>query len=262
MGGNRIPGPGQCNDGDASTDDGFEEVFSPPTLLFAGAPATLCGTKRRHSHVTAYVNTYNDPALYGATLNIYAKTQNARALIGTTTLSAVAAIAAQAQSFTPNPDTNACDGFDLELVATAGQPVLKTTGSLVAHGWEACCSDGGRGGGIDNVFDAVQTITDASTAVTPNATKNVLVVLLGLSADRAPTMPAAPHVGQRFTFVDGDGSLGSGFTWAIGGNGHTINNLASFVLAATTIAASPGGGIGPRGSITFEYTGVEFKVVG
>ena len=141
MGGNRIPGPGQCNDGDASTDDGFEEVFSPPTLLFAGAPATLCGTKRRHSHVTAYVNTYNDPALYGATLNIYAKTQNARALIGTMTLSAVAAIAAQAQSFTPNPDTNACDGFDLELVATAGQPVLKTTGSLVAHGWEACCAE-------------------------------------------------------------------------------------------------------------------------
>jgi hypothetical protein len=121
---------------------------------------------------------------------------------------------------------------------------------------------GGGGGGITNAFDAVQTITDADTPVASSATKNVTVVLLGLTANHAPPMPAAPNIGQRWTFVDGDGSLGSGFTWSIGGNGNTINGLASFVLAATSIGASPGGGIGPRGSLVIEFVGAEYKVIG
>lgn len=120
----------------------------------------------------------------------------------------------------------------------------------------------GGGGGISNAFDAVQTITDADDPVTPNATKNILAVLLGLTADHTLAMPAAPNVGQRFTFVDGDGTLGSGFTWTLDGNGHTINGIGLFVLSATSISASPGGGIGARGSISLEFTGTEYKVVG
>jgi hypothetical protein len=122
----------------------------------------------------------------------------------------------------------------------------------------------GGGGGVNDVFDHVQTINNANTAIDSDPKKNVLVVLSGLVADHVNAMPlaVAMNIGQRWTFVDGDGTLGSGFTWTINGNGTTINGLASFVLAAGTIGASPGGGIGPHGSITLEYTGTELKVVG
>lgn len=120
---------------------------------------------------------------------------------------------------------------------------------------------GGGGGGIANVFDIVTPVVNADAPVTASATKNVLMVLSGLTADHALTMPAAPNVGQRFGFVDGDGSLSTGFTWSLFGNGNTINGLATFVLAASSIAASPGGAIGPRGPLWIEWTGVEYKVI-
>lgn len=120
---------------------------------------------------------------------------------------------------------------------------------------------GGGGGGITNAFDVVQVVNDEDANVTASATKNVLVVLLGLVADQTLTMTAAPNVGQHWTFVDGDGSLSSGFTWTIDGNGNTVNGLATFMLAAGPIGASPGGGIGPRGALTIEWTGGEYKVV-
>ena len=123
-------------------------------------------------------------------------------------------------------------------------------------------SGGGGGGGIANAFDLVQTVAGVDATVDASATQNVMVVLESLAADQTLTMQEAPNAGQHWVFVDGDGSLGSGFTWSIAGNGHTINGLATFVLAATTIGASPGGGIGPRGSITIEFDGTEFKVVG
>jgi hypothetical protein len=114
---------------------------------------------------------------------------------------------------------------------------------------------------LSSAFDVVTPVVNADAPVTSSATRNVLMVLSGLAADHTLTMPAAPNVGQKFGFVDGDGSLSSGFFWSIAGNGNTINGLATFVLAAGSIGASPGGGIGPRGSIWFEWTGVEYKVV-
>lgn len=124
---------------------------------------------------------------------------------------------------------------------------------------------GGGGGGIANAFDLVQHVVNADAAVSPSATKNVTVVLSGLAANHVLTMPAAPIVGQRFTFVDGDGSLGSGFNWLISGNFNTMNGLNTFALSAATMGpagdGTPGGGIGPRGAITFLYDGVEYKVV-
>lgn len=118
-------------------------------------------------------------------------------------------------------------------------------------------------GGLTDVFDVVQTINNADTPVISSTTKNVFVVLEGLAADHVIPMPipANLHIGQRWRFVDGDGTLGSGFTWTISGNGTNINGLASFVLAATSATSSPGGGIGLRGSITIEYDGTELKVV-
>jgi hypothetical protein len=114
---------------------------------------------------------------------------------------------------------------------------------------------------ISSAFDVVTPVVNADAPVTSSATQNVLMVLSGLAANHTLTMPAAPNVGQRFGFVDGDGSLSSGFTWSIAGNGNTINGLATFVIAAGSIGASPGGGVGPRGSIWLEWTGIEYKVV-
>lgn len=112
-------------------------------------------------------------------------------------------------------------------------------------------------------FDTIQAVVDMNANIVSSVTDNVTVTLASLSANRVLTMPApaAVNKGQRWTFVDEDGSLGSGFTWTIAGNGLNINGLASFVLASTSIGASPGGAIGPKGSLSIRSDGTQYLVV-
>ena len=126
-------------------EEGFEERWN--TTLLPAAGAIIVGTSRRHSHVSVYIQTRNDPALYGATVNLYAKSQNAKAIVAVFALAPNAAGSLNCQSFTPAPDDNPCDGYDVEILPT-GAPTIPTLCTVIAHGWEGCCGgDGGGGGG-------------------------------------------------------------------------------------------------------------------
>jgi hypothetical protein len=112
-------------------------------------------------------------------------------------------------------------------------------------------------------------IQSARTAdiILPAANANVIVtafqttvVVTALTATHSATLPVTPTTGQRVTLVDGDGSL-TNFNFEIIGNGKTINGLADFFIAAGTIGSSAGGGVGPRGAITFLYDGTQWWAV-
>ncbi len=130
-------------------EEGFEERWN--TTLLPAAGAIIVGTSRRHSHVSVYIQTRNDPALYGATVNLYAKSQNAKAIVAVFALAPNAAGSLNCQSFTPAPDDNPCDGYDVEILPT-GTPTIPTLCTVIAHGWEGCCGGEGGGGGGANAL--------------------------------------------------------------------------------------------------------------
>jgi len=119
---------------------------------------------------------------------------------------------------------------------------------------------GGGGGGITDVFDVLQSVSNADANITTSTTKNVTVLLAGLAADHTLTFTGA-EVGQRFRFKDTDGSLASGFTWTLTGLG-TIDGIASFKIASTSVRASRGGAVGAWGELSVIWDGSEFFVVG
>jgi hypothetical protein len=129
-------------DGDDRNDAGFEERWALSVVTTPNVPVLLVGTNHPHTNVDVYINTYGDPNLGGATINIYAKTVDAGRYLVNSFAGAVAVTQAT-QRFSSSA---AADGFDVEIVSglasTPGTPQIACT--AIAYGWEGtCCSGGG-----------------------------------------------------------------------------------------------------------------------
>ena len=107
---------------------------------------------------------------------------------------------------------------------------------------------------VDDVarFDEVQTLSGGSTLsfkllsqfeinninadlVLTNANPSSTTVnVTGLTANHQATLPVTAPVGQEFTFIDGDGTMGS-FTYTLVG---TINGIANYVMSGALSTAT------------------------
>lgn len=203
------PTLGPCNDPtdpSARNDNGFEERWALLTIPKAGVLYLAVGTNHPHSNVDVYVSTFNDPNLYGATIEIYAKTVDAgRWLAFSGNLSGTPAVATGTQHFTASA---ACDGFDVFLgsstPSTAGYPQIQVT--AIAYGWEGTCCTGGGGGGGD---------VELSGQVT-----SPLTALPG----PVPTTIVAQEDHVLYVSLTGDDSTG---------NGNLFNPFATYAKAST-----------------------------
>jgi hypothetical protein len=254
------PGVECCDPGD---DDGFEEVYCLKLLTAAGG--LIVGSTHRHSHCTVYVGTGGDAALLGATLNVYAKTQNGRALILSTTMTTQAALAAQDQAFTPSPDTNPCDGYDVEILP-AGTPTIPTRCTLIAHGWEVCCADDGGGGGTPQT--GLEIFVNPGGQDSPPGDGTLLFPFLTIGhatqiaktiPTRSPTRPVGIFTSPG-TFTENVLVPKNTFIVAQDPSGNSTNVVGTLGLDpewATAPIGTVGGttGITWTGAATFNFTG-------
>lgn len=131
------------------------------------------------------------------------------------------------------------------VVGIQGIPVLgsPTTGEYLYYN--------GSNWATNTILDTMYRINNADIPIT-NTISSIVAGFLGLTADRTGTLPASPTNGQRITFKDKDGSLGS-FNFVIAGNGTNIDGASSYTMTNANV--------GPYGAVTVAYDGTDWGII-
>jgi len=111
------------------------------------------------------------------------------------------------------------------VVGISGRPIANTAPAAgQALVWSG--SQWVPGSVIDAVFNVVNNdFTVSATSF------GAVVAVSSLTANHIVSLPATPTLGQRITVKDADGSLAS-FNITVNGNGHNIDNAATFVMSS------------------------------
>lgn len=97
----------------------------------------------------------------------------------------------------------------------------------------------------------VTPVTRTSANYTIISTDNT-IALFNLTGNITVTLPSPPVLGQTFTVVDEDGSLGT-WTATVDGNSHDVNGTPIYVMGGSILLA--------RQSITVKWTGGQWSLV-
>lgn len=205
---------------DAKDDDGFEERWARPQVSQANTPKVIVGTSHSHTNIDVYLNTFSDGNWLGATVNIYAKTMNGRALVSTAT-TANPPLDAQTQRFTASGA--ASEGFDVEVIlATPSSTTAAVT--AIAYGWEGNCCTGGSTGGITQLTNQVIAGPGSGSVVAKIAAQETPVAWVSTTGSD----------------VTGNGNLFNPFATYAKASTVLINEYAPTAAAMAVVRFEPG----------------------